>query len=269
MPLAHRGARSADVQDARQERDVPRSAEGLYTRRGQGEVDATIEVVVAGLRLVPRVGPAGGWGAPGHGVTHRAAVGPGPARRRLDHHDPEVALGTEGQELLGRLAVLGPGPQRRIDREHHRVEIETSERLEVGPGHRHVVTGDPREAGVARVAERQDAFERGRTPVELRQGGHRMRLVEVEHIGIEQATGRVELVGDAVGIGPQGLAGDEQLLAVGRQVRTHHRLGCAVCGAMSRWFTPRSRAEPQPRAGFLDAWPPSRRHRPSTATLLS
>ncbi len=37
----------------------------------------------------------------------RTAVGPGPLRHRLDGHDPEVALGADGQQLLGRLAVLG------------------------------------------------------------------------------------------------------------------------------------------------------------------
>ena len=55
-----------------------------------------------------------------------------------------------------------------------------------------------------------------------------MGLVEVQHLGVEQAAGRVELVGDPVGVGPQRLPRDEQFLAMGRQVRTHHRLGCAV-----------------------------------------
>ena len=36
------------------------------------------------------------------------------------------------EELLGRLAVLRPGPQRGVDREHHGVEIEAAQRLEMG-----------------------------------------------------------------------------------------------------------------------------------------
>ena len=146
----------------RQERDVPRGAEGVDARRGEGEVDAAIELGVAGLRLVPRVGPTGrGGGAPGHRVGQWTAVGPRPARRRLDHHDPDVALGTQSQELLRRLAVLGSRPQRRVDREHHGVEIEAAECLEVGPGHLHVVPGDPGETGVTGVAQRQDALQGG------------------------------------------------------------------------------------------------------------
>ena len=43
----------------------------------------------------------------GDGVGQRAVVGPRAARRRLDHHHAHVALGAEGEELLGRLAVLG------------------------------------------------------------------------------------------------------------------------------------------------------------------
>ena len=143
-------------------------------------------------------------------------------------HDADVALGAQGEELLGRLAVLGPGPQGGVDREHHGVEVEAAQRLEVGPRHLDVVPGDAGEAGVAGVAQRQDPLQRGRAPVELVERGHRVGLVEVEHLGVEQAAGRVELVGDAVGVGPQRLARDEQLVAVRRQVRTHHRLGRAV-----------------------------------------
>ncbi len=131
-------------------------------------MDATIEVLVAGLRLVPRIGPARGrGGTPGHGLAERSSVGPGPARRRLDDHDAHVALGAQGEELLGRLAVLGPGPQGGIDREHHGVEVEASQRLEVRPRDFDVVPGDPGEAGAAGVAQRQDPLERGRAPVEL------------------------------------------------------------------------------------------------------
>ncbi len=164
----------------------------------------------------------------GDRVGQRAAVGPRPPRRRLDHHHAHVALGAEGEELFGRLAVLGPGPQRGIDREHHRVEVETAQCLEMRPRHLHVVPGDPGEAGVAGVTQGQDPFQRRRAPVELLERGHGMGLVEVQHLGVEQAAGRVELVRDAVGVGPQRLARDEQLLAVRRQVRTDDRLGRAV-----------------------------------------
>ena len=104
---------------------------------------------------------------PADGLGQRSPVGPRPARRRLDHHDAHVALGAQGEELLGRLAVLGPGPQGGVDREHHGVEVEAAQRLEVRPRHLDVVPGDPGEAGVAGVAERQDPLQRGRAPVEL------------------------------------------------------------------------------------------------------
>ena len=192
-------------------------------------MDAAVELVVTGLRLVPRVGPASRGGvAPGDRVGQRAAVGPRAPRRRLDHHHTHVALGAEGEELFGRLAVLGPGPQRGIDREHHGVEVETAECLEVGARHLHVVPGDPGEPGVAGVTQRQDPLQRRRAPVELVERGHRVGLVEVQHVGMEQAAGRVELVGDAVRVGPQRLPRDEQFLAMSRQVRADHRLGCAV-----------------------------------------
>ena len=58
---------------------------------------------------------------------------------RLDHHDADVALGAQCEELLGRLAVLGPRPQRGVDGEHHGVEVEPAQRLEMGPRHLHVV----------------------------------------------------------------------------------------------------------------------------------
>ena len=62
------------------------------------------------------------------------------------------------------------------------------------PRHLEVVPGDAGEARVARVAEREDALERGRAPVELLERGHRVGLVEVEHLGVEQPPGRVELL---------------------------------------------------------------------------
>ena len=95
-------------------------------------------------------------------------------------------------------------------------------------GHLDVVPGDPGEAGVPGVAQRQDPFERGRAPVELCERGHGVGLVEVEDLRVEQAAGRVELVGDAVGVGPQGLARDEQLVSMRRQVRADDRLGRPV-----------------------------------------
>ena len=127
-------------------------------------------LLVGGRRLVPRRRPPlRGGGAPGDRVGQRTTVRPGPPRHRLDRHDADVALGAEGQELLGRLAVLGAGPQGGIDGEHHRVEVEPPQRLEVRRRHLEVVARDAGEAGLPAVAELQDPLERRRAAVELLQ----------------------------------------------------------------------------------------------------
>ena len=207
----------------------PGRAERVDARGGEREVHAAVDLVVGADGLVPRSGPpVGGGGVAGDRVGQRVPVGPGPPRHRLDDHDADIALGADGEELLGRLTVLGPGPQGGVDREHHRVEVEAAQRLEVRLRHLEVVAGDAGEARLAGLAELEDLLERGRAPVELLQGGDRVRLVEVEHLGVEQAPRGAELLGDADGIGPQGLARDEQLVPVRRQVRAHHRLGRTV-----------------------------------------
>ena len=188
-----------------------------------------VELVVGALGLVPRTGPAiGRGGVAGYSVGQRAPVGPGSTRHRLDHHHAHVALGTGGEEFLGGLAVLWPRPQGGVDGEHHRVEVEAAQRLEVRPRHVEIVSGDPDESGLARLAELEDPLERRRTPVELLERRHCVRLVEVEDLGVEQPSGRVELLRDTLGVGPQGLASDEDLAAVRRQVRAHHGLGRPV-----------------------------------------
>ena len=97
------------------------------------------------------------------------------------------------------------------------------------PGHLEVVPGDAGEAGVAGVAQLEDALERGRAPVELRERGHRVGLVEVEHLGVEQAPRVVS----NCSVTPSGLArrvlpATKNSLPVRRQVRAHHRLGRPV-----------------------------------------
>ena len=96
------------------------------------------------------------------------------------------------------------------------------------PRHVEVVSGDADESGPAGLAQLEDPLQRRRTPVELLERRHCVRLVEVEDLGVEQPPGRVELLRDALGIGPQGLAGDEHLATVRRQVRAHHGLGRPV-----------------------------------------
>ncbi len=221
-------------------------------------MDPAVDLVIGGLRFVPRVRPAGGCrGAAGHGFGQRAPVGPGPARHGLDGHHTDVAFGTEGEELLGRLAVLGPGPQGRVDGEHHGVEIEAPQGLEVGPGHLEVVPGDAGEAGVAGVAELEDPLERGRTAVELLQRRHGVRLVEVEDLRLQQSARRVELVGDAVGMGPEGLAGDEELVAVRTQMWANHRLGRPVLRGDVEVVHAAVQGKLQPVPRFVDAGGPT------------
>ena len=256
--LAHGRVALGGGQHPGQQRDVPRSAESLHARRRECEVNAAIELVVARLGFVPRVGPASRGGiVPRHRVGHWATVRPGPSCHRLDHHDADVALCAHGKELLGRLAVLGTGPQRGIDREHHGVEVEPAERLEVGHRHLHVVPRDAGEAGVAGIAQGEDALERRRAPVELGERGHRMGLIEVEDVGVEQAAGRVELIADALRVGPQRLAADEELLAMGGQVRTHHRLGRPVLGCDVEVVHPVVEGLPEPLPRLLDAGGPA------------
>ena len=83
----------------------------------------------------------------------------------------------------------------------------------MGARHLEIVSRDPREPGVAGLAQRDDLLERGRPAVELLERGHGMGLIEVEHIGVEETPGVVELVLHAFGIGPQRLARDEDLVA--------------------------------------------------------
>ncbi len=57
-----------------------------------------------------------------------------------------------------------------------------------------------------------------------------MGLVQVQDLGVEESTGVVELVAHASWIGPQRLAGDEDLAAMRPQIRPYDRLGRAVLG---------------------------------------
>ncbi len=86
-----------------------------------------------------------------------------------------------------------------------------------------------------------------------------MGLVEVEDVRVEQPAGRVELVGDAVGIGPQRLAGDEQLVPMGREVRAHHRLGRPVLRRDVEVVDAVAERQPEPVPGFLDGGGPAGR----------
>ena len=205
--VIHRRVALGRSKDRGQHGHVARGAERVDAGGGEREVHAALDLLVGGGGLVPRSGPPpGGGGVAGDGVGQRLPVGPGPPRDRLDDHDADVALDADRQELLGGLAVLGPGPQGGVDREHHRVEVEPAERLEVRLRHLEVVAGDAGEAGLAGVAEPEDLLQRGGAPVELLQGGDRVRLVEIEHVGVEQAPGGVELLDDARRIGTQRLA---------------------------------------------------------------
>ena len=174
----------------------PGRAERVHARRGEGEVDAAVDLVVGApaARTTSRPSAPPWRRSP---ATASASGRPSAQGRRaaaLITMTPTSRSAHSGEELLGRLAVLGPGPQRGVDREHHGVEVEAAQRLEVGARHLEVVPGDAGEAGVAGVAQREDPLERGRAPVELRERGHGVGLVEVEHLGVEQAPGRVELV---------------------------------------------------------------------------
>ena len=192
---------------------------------------AAVDLGVGALGLVPRSGPAvRRGGVAGQRVGQRTPVRPWPSRHRLDHHHAYVTLGAGGEQLFGGLAILGPRPQCGVDGEHHCVEVEAAQRLEVHPRDFEVVPGDAGEPGMAGVAELEDPLQRRRAPVELLERRHGVRLVEVEDLGVEEPPGRVELLRDAVGIGPQGLGGDEQLATVRREMRPHHGLGRAVLG---------------------------------------
>ncbi len=119
------------------------------------------------------------------------------------------------------------------------------------PRHFEVVPGDAGEAGMARVAQRHDPLQRGRAAVQLGQRRDGMGLVEVEHLGVEQPAGGVELVAHAVGVGPQRLAGDEDLVAVRRQVRPDHRLGRPVLRRDVEVVHPAGQGLAQPRSRLL------------------
>ena len=213
--LVHAGVAVRGVEDAGQERDVARRAEDMDARRRQGEVHAAVDLRVGRDRFVPRRRPA----VPA-GLGQGTVVAPTPPGHGLDDHDPDVALGAERQELLRRFAVFGPGPEGRIDREHDRVQVEATQRLEMGPRYFEVVPSDPGEAGVARVAQRHDPLQRGGAAIQLGQRRDGVGLIEVEHLRVEQPTRRVELVGHTIGIGAERLAGDEYLVAMSRQMRT-------------------------------------------------
>ena len=221
-------------------------------------MDAAVDLVVGGRRLVPRVGPpVRRGGAAGDRVGQGPPIRPGAPCHRLDRHDPDVAFGTDGKELLGGLAVLGSGPQGRVDREHDRVEVEAAQRLEMRPGYLDIVAGDAREARLSGVAQLEDPLQGRGSAVELLQRGHGMGLVEVEHLGVQQSPSRVELVGHAVGIGPQGLAGDEELVSVRRQMRSHDRFGRPVLWRDVEVVHAVAERELQPVPGLLDRGGPA------------
>ena len=96
-----------------------------------------------------------------------------------------------------------------------------------------------------------DALERRRAAVQLFERGDRVRLVEVEHVGVQQAAGVVELVLDPVGIGPQRLAGHEHLVAPGGQVGAHHRLGRSVLRGDVEVVDASAKCQVQPGARLL------------------
>ena len=252
LRLVQAGVAVRRIEHAGQQGDVSRRAEGMDARCRQGEVHAAVDRLVGGHRFVPRRRPA-----LSPGLGQGAPVGPAPPGDGLDDHDADVAFGAEGEELLGRLPVLGSRPQCGIDGEHDGVEIEAAQRLEVRPRHLHVVPGDAGEAGVARVAQRNDPLQRGGAAVQLGQRGDGMGLVEIEHLGVEQPARRVELVGHAIGIGPQRLAGDEDLVAACGQVRTDHRFGRPVLRRDVEVVHPTGQRLAQPRARLFLAGVPA------------
>ena len=139
----------------------------------------------------------------------------------------------------------------------------------MGTRHLHVVPGDAGEAGVAGVAQRQDALERGGAPVELVERGDGVGLVEVEHLRVEQAAGGVELVADAVGIGPQRLARDEELVAVRRQMRARRPTRPPRTAGRCRGGSPRGRAPAASQSPASSTVAAQQAAPPRMATLLS
>jgi hypothetical protein len=84
-------------------------------------------------------------------------------------------------------------------------------------------------------------------------------LVEVEHIGVEHAAGRVELGGDAVGIRPQCLPRDEHLLAMSPQVGTDDGFRRAVLRGDVEMVHALIEGKLQPRPRFVDGGGPAGR----------
>ena len=186
----------------------------------------------------------------------------------LDGHYPNVPLRAQRQQFLGRLPVAGKTPQRRVDREHHRVEVEAAESLEKDHRDIEVVTRDTSEARLAARAKRQDTLQGARSAVQLLQRGHRVGLVEVQDIGVEEPPGGVELLLHPVGIRPQGLARHEQIRPMRRQVRPDHGLGRPVLRRDVQMVDPPAQRQLQPRPRLVRRGPPAGRPAENGDTAL-
>ena len=170
----HRLVGAEDVEHERDEAEVARGAEGVLRpvwrarsrRRGRpprGVVYGSYQVVVVGVR-------------PAHGRAATALMAITPTSRSLA--SSSRASASRRYEAIG--------PQLRVDREHHRVEVVATQGLELGAGGPEPVPGDPREAAATVVAGLEDRLDRSAARVELIDVGHRVQLVEIELVAAEQ-----------------------------------------------------------------------------------
>ena len=177
---------------------------------GEREGDAAGDGLRIGLRLVPR-GP------------RRILVAPRPAGRRLDGHHAHVTCRALCQQLLGVGAVDRIGPDPRVDREHHGVQVVAAQGLELGTGRAEVVPGDAHEAGEPLVTGGEDDLGGCRALREDVEARHAVELVEIEAVGAETGQRPLEVGADAGGVGAIALAGDEQPVPRRGDVRRRRR----------------------------------------------
>jgi hypothetical protein len=134
----------------------------------------------------------------------------------------DIAPGAFLEQRLRALPVFGDGPQHEVQGEHHGVEVEAPERLEMRARSVVGVPGDAEPPRQPLLAGRHQRFEGptlGRARVEIGELAHGVKLVEIEPIRAQPLQGPAELGGGRLARALDGLAPEKDVPADPRHPR--------------------------------------------------